>query len=79
MAPGGSTTPASWSAHRESSASSAEAIAFGPPRDLPFWDGPVFGDQGPIDATLDYLRFVQDVAARCHDTGLSPAAGRQRN
>jgi len=34
--------------------------------------GPVFGDPGPLDATLDYLRFVLDVAARAQDAGLSP-------
>jgi cyclase len=34
--------------------------------------GPVFTDAGPIDATLDYLRFVQDVAARGQHAGLSP-------
>jgi cyclase len=34
--------------------------------------GPVFEDSGPIDATLDYLRFVLDVAARGQDAGLSP-------
>ena len=34
--------------------------------------GPVFGDPGPLDATLDYLRFVLDVAARAQDAGMSP-------
>jgi cyclase len=34
--------------------------------------GPVFGGREPIDATLDYLRFVQDVAARARQAGLSP-------
>jgi cyclase len=34
--------------------------------------GQVFEDEGPLDATLDYLRFVQDAAARGHDAGLSP-------
>jgi cyclase len=34
--------------------------------------GPVFGDPGPLDATLDYLRFVLDVAARSQDAGVSP-------
>jgi cyclase len=34
--------------------------------------GPVFTDHGPIDSTLDYLRFVLDIAARCVDAGLSP-------
>ena len=39
--------------------------------------GPVFGDSAPLDATLDYLRFVLDVAARARDAGLSPLeAGR---
>ena len=34
--------------------------------------GPVFGDSAPLDATLDYLRFVLDVAAEARDAGLSP-------
>src|SRR5499427_826509 len=34
--------------------------------------GPVFGDRGPIDDTLDYLRFVLEVAVRCRDAGVSP-------
>jgi len=34
--------------------------------------GPVFGGRGPLDATLAYLRFVLDVAARCQDAGLTP-------
>jgi cyclase len=34
--------------------------------------GPVFGDPGPIDATLDYLRFVLEVAARARESGTSP-------
>ena len=34
--------------------------------------GPVFEGAGPIDATLDYLRFVTDVAARGRQAGLSP-------
>ena len=34
--------------------------------------GPVFGDSGPIDATLDYLRFVLDVAAQARAAGVSP-------
>jgi cyclase len=34
--------------------------------------GPVFHDEEPLDATLDYLRFVLDVAARSQDAGLSP-------
>jgi cyclase len=34
--------------------------------------GPVFEDQEPIDGTLDYLRFVLDVAARGLDAGLTP-------
>jgi cyclase len=34
--------------------------------------GPVFAGSGPVDATLDYLRFVIDVAAAGHDAGLSP-------
>ncbi len=34
--------------------------------------GPVFEGAGPIDATVDYLRFVLDAAARCHAAGLTP-------
>jgi cyclase len=34
--------------------------------------GPVFGDHGPIEATLEYCRFVLDVAARARQAGLSP-------
>lgn len=34
--------------------------------------GPVFADEGPIDATLDYLRFVQETAARGREAALSP-------
>jgi cyclase len=34
--------------------------------------GPVFGDQGPIGDTLDYLRFVLDVAVRSRDAGVPP-------
>jgi cyclase len=36
--------------------------------------GPVFTGTGPLDATLDYLRFVLDVASRAHDAGVSPLA-----
>ncbi|MGE5288081.1 MAG: MBL fold metallo-hydrolase [Micromonosporaceae bacterium] len=36
--------------------------------------GPVFSGQGPIDATLDYLRFVLGVAADAVAAGLSPLA-----
>jgi cyclase len=36
--------------------------------------GPVFHDPGPIDATLDYLRFVLDVAAQAQAAGVSPLA-----
>src|SRR6516165_1521644 len=32
--------------------------------------GPVFTGTGPLDATLDYLRFVLDVAVRAHDAGV---------
>jgi cyclase len=39
--------------------------------------GPVFADQGPVDATLAYLRFVLDVAARCREAGLSPLQAAQ--
>ena len=34
--------------------------------------GPVFNGDEPINATLDYLRFVADVAHHGHDAGLSP-------
>ena len=34
--------------------------------------GPVFEGEGPIDDTLDYLRFVQDTAARGRAAGLTP-------
>ncbi len=34
--------------------------------------GPAFAEPGPIDDTLNYLRFVQDVATRGRDAGLSP-------
>jgi cyclase len=34
--------------------------------------GPVFEGHEPISATLDYLRFVVDAAARGHEAGLSP-------
>jgi cyclase len=34
--------------------------------------GQVFSDSAPIDDTLDYLRFVADVAASGHRAGLSP-------
>ena len=34
--------------------------------------GPVFGDRGPIDDTLDYLAFVLDVAVRAREAGLTP-------
>jgi cyclase len=34
--------------------------------------GPVFRDPGPVDATLDYLRFVLDVAERARAAGVSP-------
>jgi cyclase len=36
--------------------------------------GPVFSGQGPVDATLDYLRFVLGVAAGAVAAGLSPLA-----
>ncbi len=39
--------------------------------------GPVFEEQGPIDDTLDYLRFVQQVAVRGHDAALSPLQAAQ--
>jgi cyclase len=34
--------------------------------------GPVFSDPGPLEATLAYLGFVLDTAARAHAAGLSP-------
>jgi cyclase len=34
--------------------------------------GPVFHDDGPIDATLDYLRFVLDVAGQAVAAGVPP-------
>jgi cyclase len=34
--------------------------------------GPVFNGSEPIAATIDYLRFVQETAARCHAAGLTP-------
>jgi cyclase len=33
--------------------------------------GPVFSGVGPLDATLDYLKFVLDLASSAHDAGLS--------
>jgi cyclase len=39
--------------------------------------GPVFGDHAPIEATLDYCRFVLDVAARARQAGLSPLQAAQ--
>ena len=42
----------------------AEAIAFGPPRDLPFWDGPDWGD-----LTLDppFVTFTDEIAVHAGD------------
>ncbi|HXP18769.1 MAG TPA: MBL fold metallo-hydrolase [Streptosporangiaceae bacterium] len=34
--------------------------------------GPIFEDAAPVDATLDYLGFVQEAAARGYHAGLSP-------
>jgi cyclase len=34
--------------------------------------GPVFSGDAPLDATLDYLRFVLDVAARALHAGMAP-------
>jgi len=34
--------------------------------------GPVFEGTEPIDATVAYLKFVVDAAARCRDAGLTP-------
>ena len=36
--------------------------------------GPVFEGTGPLDATLDYLRFVLDVAVRAQAAGVTPLA-----
>jgi cyclase len=36
--------------------------------------GPVFEGAGPLDATLDYLRFVLEVAARAQAAGVPPLA-----
>jgi cyclase len=36
--------------------------------------GPVFEGTGPLDATLDYLRFVLEVAARAQAAGVTPLA-----
>jgi cyclase len=36
--------------------------------------GPVFEGTGPLDATLDYLRFVLEVAARACAAGVTPLA-----
>ena len=36
--------------------------------------GPVFEGTGPLDATLDYLRFVLEVAARAQAAGMAPLA-----
>jgi cyclase len=36
--------------------------------------GPVFSGDGPLEATLGYLRFVLGVAARAREAGLSPLA-----
>jgi len=40
--------------------------------------GPVFHDAGPIDATLDYLRFALDAAAKGRDAGLTPLEAARR-
>jgi cyclase len=34
--------------------------------------GQVFHDAAPIDATLDYLRFVLNIARSSHDAGVQP-------
>jgi cyclase len=34
--------------------------------------GPIVTDEAPIDATVDYLRFVLDLAAKARQAGLSP-------
>ena len=40
--------------------------------------GPVFSGQGPIDATLDYLGFVLDLAEAARAAGLSPLEAARR-
>ena len=40
--------------------------------------GPVFRDRAPVDATLDYLRFLTDTAARGHRDGLRPLDAARR-
>jgi cyclase len=39
--------------------------------------GPVFGGEEPVEETLDYLRFVLDLAARALAAGLSPLQAAQ--
>jgi cyclase len=45
-------------------ATRAEAIAFGPPRDMPFWDGPDWGD-----LTLDppFITFTEEISVHAGD------------
>ncbi len=40
--------------------------------------GPVFTGRRPIDDTLDYLRFITDLAARSHRAGLAPLEAARR-
>jgi cyclase len=40
--------------------------------------GPVFGDSAPVEATLDYLRFVMELAAEGHRDGLPPLEAARR-
>jgi cyclase len=40
--------------------------------------GPVFSGTGPIEATLDYLKFVVELAAQSHRAGLPPLEAARR-
>ncbi|MGH3156760.1 MAG: MBL fold metallo-hydrolase [Streptosporangiaceae bacterium] len=42
----------------------AEAIAFGPPRDLPFWDGPDWGD---LQLDPPFVTFADEIAVHAGD------------
>ncbi len=42
----------------------AEAIAFGPPRDLPFWDGPEWGD---LSLDPPFITFTDQIALHAGD------------
>ena len=39
--------------------------------------GPVFHDRAPLDASLDYLRFVVDIAERGRAAGVTPLQAAQ--